>query len=130
MSVNIKENGILIPVSGGSNVNNNIYDGNEHVIGTWFGKPLYRKCFIQNCTQETTVINHGIQNLDVVRCVESMYKRTSDGIIFTVCQSQGTGSSVIHVYSHVTTTQISYTRSSTYGNGTAYITIEYTKSTD
>ena len=54
MSVNIKENGILIPVSGGSNVSNNIYDGNEHVIGTWFGKPLYRKVISQTLTQSNT----------------------------------------------------------------------------
>ena len=107
-----------------------VYDATERVIGTWFGKPLYRKCFIQNCTVETTSINHGIQNLGIIRSIESMFKRTSDSIWFGCNQSQGTGSGVIHLYTVCTGTQLNFIRSSTYGNGTAYITIEYTKTTD
>lgn len=31
----------------------NIYDAQERVVGTWFGKPLYRKCYEGNMTLTT-----------------------------------------------------------------------------
>ena len=44
------------------------YSNEEQVIGTWFGKKLYRKTFYRNVlingTQET--VAHGIKNIDKI----------------------------------------------------------------
>lgn len=47
------ENNIISAAGGGST--GEIYDDTESVIGTWFGKPLYRRCFIQ--TEELYGLN-------------------------------------------------------------------------
>ena len=40
-----KSSGTYFVDDGATSSCGNVYDGEEHVIGTWFGKPLYRKCF-------------------------------------------------------------------------------------
>ena len=45
---------------------NNIYSTEEVIVGKWFGKPLYRKCFQLNIESSmgTTAFTHNIANID------------------------------------------------------------------
>ena len=45
---------------------NNIYSTEEVIVGKWFGKPLYRKCFQLNIesSKNTTDFVHGIANIE------------------------------------------------------------------
>ena len=47
-------------------INNNVYESNETVIGTWTnGKPIYRKVFINQTSDNANLyINHNLTNLD------------------------------------------------------------------
>lgn len=50
-----------------SSVNQNIYSSEEQVIGTWFGKPLYRKVISTYTSYNTTLeIMHEIENTDKI----------------------------------------------------------------
>lgn len=69
----------------GSNSSQEIYDDTERVIGTWFGKPLYRKC-INNPTSFNLTANNWVStSIDV-----SYINFITDARI-----KQGTGSIVL-----------------------------------
>ncbi len=60
-----------------------IYSGEEVVIGTWFGKPLYRKYLNFNLTTSTVsnYISHNISNIDDIFKIEG---RIYDGTEFYI----------------------------------------------
>ena len=63
--------------------NNSVYSTSETICGTWNGKPLYRKTFSGNLGQ-TSTINHGISNIDLVISIHGSYKNTETGTQFNI----------------------------------------------
>jgi hypothetical protein len=132
----IGEGDIKIESGSGSNITNNVYSKEEQVIGTYFGKPLYRKVLKINAlpsTTKETMYAHGIENLEIVT-----------NIYGTAILDQGNGSiyQMILPYCPVTGLEngVSVSRS-TAGNiaiqcgkdrsiWNAEIVLEYTKTTD
>jgi hypothetical protein len=127
---------IKIESGSGSNIVNNVYSEKEVVIGTYFGKPLYRKVLKINAlpsTTKETMYAHGIENLEIVT-----------NIYGTALLDQGNGSiyQMILPYCPVTGLEngVSVSRS-TAGNiaiqcgkdrsmWNAEIVLEYTKTTN
>ena len=105
-----------------------IYDDQERVIGTWFGKPLYRKTVYSTVagkgTQYTVTTN--ITNLE--RCV-NLYGNTysNSGHIPINYPGDGNVSNINMCYLKKDGTEIIYRIN--YGDS-FYVTIEYTKTTD
>ena len=56
-----------------------IYDDQERIIGTWFGKPLYRKVIEVNQYSGNFNVIHNIENLDYVTNFYGTFKR-KDGV--------------------------------------------------
>lgn len=110
----------------------NVYSTSEHRIGTWIdGKPLYRKVVnfgaLPNSTTKT--VAHNISNIDSIIFVKGMAKSTSDTywvlpFLFEGSQSQ------YNIRTFVNTTNIQMLCDDDRSSYTAYITIEYTKTTD
>ena len=109
------------------------YSTEEQVIGTWFGKPLYRKTLYRssliNGTEET--VNHDIQNVDKIWVNSSKS--------FTTWPSGFTGNlpylnptsydGSIFVY-EITSTSFKLKSRLDRSSLSGYITFEYTKTTD
>ena len=110
--------------------NQEIYSTNEIKIGTWLGKPLYRKVIdfgaLPNATAKS--VAHGISNIDKITKIEGItYSNQNYSPLPLVYNSnEAQFNTEIYVgYANIfmKTTQ---NRSSV----TAYVTLEYTKTTD
>ena len=111
------------------------YSTNETICGEWIGKPLYRKTieYIGNITSGVNQFAHNISNIDMV------YINMGKSFIF----NPTTGKSYpfpINQYNSSTTfdrlgvevdrTNVTFLSESGWSNWDAYITLEYTKTTD
>ena len=51
-----------------------VYSSEEQLIGTWFNKPLYRKCYeVTNVNVNEAQIPHNIDNLDNIVKIDGTY---------------------------------------------------------
>ena len=51
-----------------------VYSSEEQLIGTWFDKPLYRKCYeVTNVNVDESQIPHDIDNLDDIVKIDGTY---------------------------------------------------------
>ena len=109
------------------------YSSEEQVIGTWFGKNLYRKTFYRsvliNGTQET--INHGIQNVDKIwQDISMSFVIWPTGFHANIpFLNNATYDSSIFVY-EINSTSFKLKSSLNRSNLSGYITLLYTKTTD
>ena len=58
-----------------------IYDDQERVVGTWFGKPLYQKTLYYDKTQYgvgSTTLNHNIENVKMIMFKDAVLYRDYD----------------------------------------------------
>ena len=109
----------------------NIFDGTERVIGLWFGKPLYRRVITisppttantaediySNLTEDIKLIDGYLLGTSNSKYGLNMYISSND----VICTFIGNnGHNIVQKISNY----------QTYLNGTNYIKIEYTKTTD
>lgn len=109
-----------------------IYSMEEIQIGTWFdGKPIYRKTIIASVTVTTTIkIALDITNVDLVwiNFGKSFYQKDDKSIIMGLLYYYDNENNV-RTYINGSDVQIRVNPSS-WMPGTAYIVVEYTKTTD
>lgn len=58
-----------------------VYDDQERVVGTWFGKPLYQKTLYYDKTQYSigsTTLNHNIENVEMIMFKDAILYRDYD----------------------------------------------------
>lgn len=109
------------------------YSTDEQVIGTWFGKKLYRKIFYRskliNGTEET--VNHGIQNVDKIwQDISMSFAIWPTGFKANIpFINNAAYDSSIFVY-EINSTSFKLKSSIDRSNLTGYITLLYTKTTD
>lgn len=121
--------------------NQEIYSTGEIKIGTWIdGKPLYRKTIIVtsiNANANSINVNHGISNMDVVASIKGAAKITGANeyrplSCMYINDSGALDSQYLFNVYGITPSQITLS----YGNwfktrfDRAYITLEYTKTTN
>lgn len=111
------------------------YSTSEQVIGTWIdGKPLYEKTV--SFTVATRGLNnyaHGISNVKFVTSVNGVVLRASDNTAMPVnmARTSSDNDTSMLIGAQAGSTNISiFARNSDAVNGTAYVTIQYTKTTD
>lgn len=108
-----------------------IYSTTEKVVGTWLGKPIYRKVINFGALPDTSSksVNHNISNLGGVRNLYGMCYRSLDGLFFPLPSASTTLANNIQVtingLSVIITTGIDRTNIQT-----CYVIVEYTKTTD
>ena len=115
---------------------NSIYSTDEIIIGRWIdGKPLYRKVVsvvISNIT-DTTIsnirINHNIANMKF-GFVEMATKNLSTGDTYSYGSSGYINAANNRTQWFLNRTQISASTNRSADNGTWYVSICYTKTTD
>lgn len=124
---------------------NTIYDNTEKVVGTWFGKPLYRKTFnllnvpTKGTNKGTTdyTYNHGIENIEVAWIGgESFIYGTSDNTFHNVNSYIGSTTNAFldrAIHATVDLTKLSIyvgTYSSLQTQVNICVSVYYTKTTD
>ena len=110
--------------------NNSVYSTSETVCGTWNGKPLYRKTFSGNLGQ-TTSINHGVSNIDLIISIRGSYKNIDTGTQFNIPSVRpGFNNYELGIYTNDTT--ITFDKASGIGGDMLIFNVimEYTKTTD
>lgn len=117
---------------------NNIYDGEERVIGTWFGKPLYSKTiFFQNV--QLGSVNHNIPNIekiwiDLSKTYWISQDETFTAPFFYTGINTGNEQQMVNNYMSlaraVTKTEIQFNMGNIPVFNNIYITLNYTKTTD
>ena len=124
--------------------NNNLqnYSTNEQIIGTWLGKPLYRKVIAQNISsvQMNYTIPHNIQNIDIiyVNSNSCCVSKTEDSMITTSLIAPSTYIATQAEYDYrynnatvdKTAVGVHIGIYNHFGTATCYIILEYTKTTD
>ena len=109
--------------------NANVYSTTETVIGTYKGKPLYRKMItLQNININAgeNSFNHGIANL--AKCVHAEMTDPSQWYIFPYIWNTSREMTGINA---VVSTTITISSTANWGATSSYdITLEYTKTTD
>ena len=106
-------------------VNNiNTYSTDEIRIGTWMGKPLYRKVFTGDVSSSS--IEHGLTNVSFVNSYGYMM---SGGGAFVPLPSVRPTNAGYYIGYYVTNQYIIFDKAAD-ANGVATITLEYTKTTD
>lgn len=110
------------------------YSTDEQIIGTWFGKPLYRKYFTFNLSTSSIYnsIAHGINNIDYIFKVEgSVYDGQNFYIIPSSFPSDNVSKYGVTLQSITKTNIIFYTGTENKNsNMNAKVFIYYTKTTD
>lgn len=107
---------------------NKIYSTEEQIVGTFLGKPLYRKVInfgaLPNNTQK--IVMHNIANIEfIVSCLGYAINSTGSGIALP--SNNGT----VNTNLYATTQQIGVATTGDRSSFTkCYITLEYTKTTD
>lgn len=103
----------------------NVYSTTETKIGMWLGKTLYRKVVeftISETINTFNYVEHDIQNID--ECVEHKMKFINSGIQYEACND-------IILETRFDATYFSYYNNNQYiTNSSAYVILEYTKTTD
>lgn len=109
-----------------------VYDDKEKIVGTWFGKPLYEYSFTLIPTGGGDYYNIPINNVDVIRNIEAVGIRQNGWHVANNYQA-----AVNNNYSSVFNVEWNPGEKKLYllyGSGTpiskAYITLQYTKTTD
>lgn len=110
--------------------NNSVYSTSETVCGTWNGKPLYRKTFSGNLGQ-TSSINHGISNIDLIINIHGSYKNTDTGTQFNI-PSVRPGFNTYELGIYASSSTITFDKAAGIsGNMLIFnVIMEYTKTTD
>lgn len=108
------------------------YSTTEKVVGTWIdGKPIYRKVVyygnLPNATAKS--VAHNISNLKQVITIDGVCFDGNDGYYTLPLVYRGSDSSY-NVQTSVNSTDIRMASSQDRSNFTAYVIIEYTKTTD
>lgn len=112
-----------------------IYDGQERVIGTWFGKPLYRKTIAININESgEKIFAHNIANVKIIMpdLSSSYIIHTGQSFPLTAIYTNA-GIDEINDYSINLNWVNSQNFNLTIGSGrlgNGYITLKYTKTTD
>lgn len=113
-------------------ISQNMYDGEEHQIGMWFGKPLYRKVFDYGNGSETTgsyiYKAHGISNIDNVVKLSGYIKFASgqfSALPFTSSTALNSQVSIVADASNV-----GYMSNASRTTDYFVFILEYTKTTD
>ena len=107
-------------------INSSTYSINEIVIGTYLGKPLYRKVIntgTLNLSTSELLLDTGITNVDKVRTIEIMMYYTSGSIWYK-------NWNIKELAYKKQNNKISLVGSKSVTFSDSYITIEYTKTTD
>ena len=107
-----------------------VYSTEERKIGTWInGKPLYRKTvYIEELPNENTgIYEHGIPNIDEKWIGNGSFVIETNGNSSPIPNTWGT-SEVSGIY--ISPQSIYIKTTANYSPRSAYITIEYTKTTD
>ena len=107
----------------------NTYSTNETMIGMWFNKPIYRKCYKVNSfpNDGKSYLDAGVDNIKEVIHAGG-YAKTSNETIFLQSAYDGTHHDAI-VY-EPNSNQIRLRASSDRTGYSGYVWIEYTKTTD
>ena len=110
-------------------LNNEIYSTEEVRIGTWLGKPLYRKVIDFGALPNTTnkQVNNNVTNISTV--VRAYGYATNGTNYFPIPFANTTANQSITLVAHKTNVEIT-TGIDRSAYSTCYITIEYTKTTD
>lgn len=117
--------------------NKQIYSTNEQIIGTWINdKPLYRKVVsivLSDVTDDTIVnirVNHNIQNMEYgwVELATRLLSNNSD--IYTYGSSGYINAADRRIQWFLNTEQLSASMNRSVDNGTWYVSLCYTKTTD
>lgn len=105
------------------------YDGNEKIVGTWFGETLYQKTIdcgnLPNATVATTA--HSISNLDKIVSY-SGFACTSAHAIIPLPYVNLSNISNYSVQMEFSSTNIVFQTNYNFSSYHAYVTIQYTKS--
>ena len=106
------------------------YDGNEKIIGTWFGETLYEKTidFGMLPNSDTKTISHGISNLKRIINIYGYAYRSSDQLEIPLPFIGKTTTNDISVFVSATNGIEVTTRSDRTAFLESYITLQYTKS--
>lgn len=113
--------------TGGTNTNN--YSTEEQMIGTWLGKPLYRKIVevgTINATTEKSIATN-TSNIEVVISLTGMGKLSFGWVPLNFHNYKQTDSSS---YVYINTSNNTIRMQSLFNYIDCYVTIEYTKTTD
>ena len=110
----------------------NIYSTEEQVVGTWMGKPLYRKVIIANniSISNATTIATGITNADTITECRGKFKNSYSGLTLTYPLVQNSGTILSCNFLNG---DIVFQGNETYSSSsdrTHIFTLEYTKTTD
>lgn len=112
------------------NPQNEIYNVKETIIGTFLGKPLYRKVIdfetLPNAT--TKSVNHNISNLQYIVTLRGFTKETS-GNKFPIPHS-ATGAIANQISIWANSSQVTIQTGIDRTGYSAYVILEYTKTTD
>ena len=108
----------------------NNYSTTEHIVGTWIdGKPVYQKTIDFGTLPNSTVksVSHGISNMNKFIKISGVWFDANNGWDI----NWSSHSTIAHqINAKVTKSNISITTASNYSAYSAYITIQYTKTTD
>lgn len=112
----------------------NNYSAEEKVIGTWIdNKPLYRKSFnlSVNKNGNNLLFAHNIQNIQNIVDATCVFKR-NNGDFYIINRANPTNSTAYIGLTYINNTNISLSISSDFSTQitNAFVTIEYTKTTD
>ena len=113
--------------------NANTYSTTETVIGTWLGKPLYRKV-IQTTTNisNNTRIPHNISNAEMVWCERAFIFNSSGNVTHTLpitLYGEGTDEDKLNCYVDLTNI-VAKVQTSWGTSWEKYFVLNYTKTTD
>lgn len=107
----------------------NTYSTNEIKIGTWLGKPLYRKVIdfgaLPNATTKNVSLN--INDLDEVI---NFYARTKSGTTTRIIPTSSPVDVSYNMDIYINGTNITINTGTDRSSYTAYVVVEYTKTTD
>ena len=105
------------------------YSTTEQVVGTWIdGKPIYQKTInfgaLPNATSKT--VAHGISNIDRITSYDAIMSDGTDFQTLNCCWTNGSN----NIRSSVNKTNVTITSTYNVTGYNAYVTIQYTKTTD
>ena len=105
-------------------INSSTYSTDEIVVGTWLGKPLYRKVIVQNGVSDGNVsIPHNISNIKM--CTKASLYANSGNLTYK------DGNELFKLILNTIDTQnINITTTNAFNNWKLYFILEYIKTTD
>lgn len=107
-----------------------IYDTTERVIGTYMGKPLYRKVVELNtlASVANTTTQHGISDMDQAPFVCGYWFSSNGAYSIPIPRASKDAEGILEIYADRTNVYLNGTITSTMAK--AYAILEYTKTTD